>query len=168
MKNILIFVFLTSILFTSCKKEEITPGNYQAGQVPPHDTSHWQNQYGNGGTVPTGTGTDTVNNELVGTTWVLTKVVINYASTVKHDTIHFITNTKYYVGSDTNLTALYTLYTSQNNVTLTFKPFIPMNYMQCSTNQLGVGFASGKYITGIEFVNQYNTVSNFKAWFTKI
>ena|ERR1035437_7714283 len=155
-------------LFSSCKKDPITPGNYQAGTLPV-DTSHWQNGYGNGGVLPNWPNGGSNNNELVGTNWVLTKVMPNgFGATAKSDTIHFVTNTKYYVGSDTTNSALYTLYTSQNNVTLTFKPFLPMNYMQCSTNQLGVGFASGAYITGVDFVNLYNTVSSFKAWFKKI
>ena len=102
------------------------------------------------------------------TNWVLTKIVAAFGTTTMNDTIHFISNNKYYVGSDTTNSGLYTLYTSQNNVTLTFKPFIPMNYIQCSTNQLGVGFSKGTNITGVEFVNLYNVTSTFKAWFVKV
>lgn len=162
MKNLAILLLA---LFISCKKETITPGNYTIQPAQP-DTSHWSNAYSNGGTLPSwGNNGANSGNELVGTTWVLTKVVVNYASTIKNDTIHFITTLTYRIGNDT---AHYSLYPSQNNVTLTFQPFLPMNYMHCSTNELGVGFSNGQYITGVEFINLYNTNSSFKAWFTKI
>jgi hypothetical protein len=151
-------------LLSGCKKDNPTPTPVAATT----DTTKWQDQYGNGGTLPDWTGNTNNNNELVGTNWVLTQVMNGLGSTTMHDTLHFINNTEYYINSDSTHKAMYTLYTSQNNVTLTFKPFIPMNYTQCSTNELGPGFASGQYITGVKFVNLYNTVSTFKAWFTKI
>jgi hypothetical protein len=161
MKKLAVILF---VLFVSCKKEPITPGNY-ISTAPKVDTSHWYTAYVNGGVLPSWNNGTNSDNELVGTSWILTKVVINYSTTIKNDTLHFITNTKYRVGNDT---AHYSVYPSQNNVTLTFQPFLPMNYMQCSTNQLGVGFAQGQYITGVEFTNLYNVNSNFKAWFTKL
>jgi hypothetical protein len=160
----LIALFISTLVFVSCEKETITP----AKQPEPIDTTKWQDQYTNGGTLPNWNVKPNTNNELVGTNWVLTKIVAGFGSITMNDTIHFIANNKYYVGSDTTNSGLYTLYTSQNNVTLTFKPFIPMNYTQCSTNQLGVGFSKGKNITGVEFVNLYNVTSTFKAWFVKI
>lgn len=160
MKKIAILLF---VIFVSCRKEPITPGNYVTTPAPA-DTSHWYNAYTNGGTLPSWNN-GASDNELIGTTWILTKIVINYSTTIKNDTLHFLTNTKYRVGNDT---ANYLVYPSQNNVTLTFQPLIPVNYMQCSTNQLGLGFAQGQYITGVEFINPYNINTNFKAWFTKI
>jgi hypothetical protein len=149
-------------LFTGCKKDNPTP------YIPPsEDTTTYQNPYTNGGVLPNWTnGTQT--NDLVGTTWVLTKIMNGFGSTTMHDTIHFVSNNKYYVGSDTTNSALYTLYSAQNNMTLTFKPLIPVNYMHCSTDELGLGFANGSQIIGVKFVNLYDTNTNFKAWFTKI
>lgn len=129
-----IFNLAFVILLCSCNKDTITPGNYTIMPAQP-GTSHWYNAYTNGGTLPSWTNNGTNSgNELVGTTWILTKVVVNYASTIKNDTIHFITTLTYYIGNDT---AHYSLYPSQNNVTLTFQPFLPMNYMHCSTNVIG-------------------------------
>jgi len=164
---IMILVIIISEVLSSCTKEPITPGNYGAGEVPQADTTTWQSQFTNGGTIPSWP-SQTYSNELVGTKWLLWKVSIGAVSTTKNDTIHFISNTKYQVNGVTNINYSYTLYASQNNVTLTFKPFQPMNYMLCSTNELGIGFANGPEITGVEFVNEYNVTSSFKAWFTKI
>ncbi len=165
-KHIIYFAFV--ILLFSCNKDNITPGHYTIMPAQP-DTSHWYYAYVNSGVLPSW-GNENLNssNELVGTTWILTQVLINLSTTIKNDTIHFVTNTVYYVGYDVNNTAHYSLYPSQNNVTLTFQPFLPVNYMQCSTNQLGIGFASGTNITGVEFTNLYNTNSSFKAWFVRI
>jgi len=160
--NVIFFIIVILLLF-SCEKEPIT-------QTPTVEveTTNWQDQYSSGGTVPDWTNSTNNNNELVGTNWVLTKILTGFGSTTMSDTLHFITNTQYYINSDSTNIALYSLYTSQNNVTLTFKPFIPMNYIQCSTNQLGVGFSNGQAIIVVDFVNLYNTVSTFRAWFTKI
>jgi len=160
----LIVLLITTLFLVSCEKEIITPTK----QPEPVDTTKWQDQYTDSGTLPNWTVNQNTNNELVNTNWVLTKIVAAFGTTTMNDTIHFISNNKYYVGSDTTNSGLYTLYTSQNNVTLTFKPFIPMNYTQCSTNQLGVGFSKGTNITGVEFVNLYNVTSTFKAWFVKV
>jgi len=150
------------LLFASCKKN-----NPQPTTVEPVTTQPWENQYPNNGTLPTWT-TSTSSDDLVGTTWVLTKIINGFGTTYMSDTLHFVTSTKYYVGSDTTQSALYSLYASQNNMVLTFKPLIPVNYIHCSTDQLGVGFANGTQIIGVDFVNSYNTSTNFKAWFTKI
>lgn len=167
-KNItfLLCVITTTLILsiiTGCKKDNPAP------YVPPTSvvTTNWENQYTNGGTLPNWTN-ETQINELVGTTWVLTKIMNGFGSNIMQDTLHFVTNTKYYIGSDTTKSAYYTLYSSQNNMTLTFKPLIPVNNIHCSTDQLGVGFASGSQIIGVEFVNLYDTSTKFKAWFTKI
>jgi hypothetical protein len=167
-KNIAFLLgIITTVLImftvTGCKK------NNPAPYVPPTsvDTTNWQNQYTNGGTLPNWT-SGTQTNDLVGTTWLLTKIMNGFGTTIMYDTLHFVTNIKYYIGSDTTNSASYTLYSAQNNMTLTFKPLMPVNYMHCSTDQLGLGFASGSQIIGVEFVNLYDTSTKFKAWFTKL
>jgi hypothetical protein len=53
-------------------------------------------------------------------------------------------------------------------MSLTFKPLISVNHIFCSTNELGLGFASGPQIIGVQFKDPYNTSNTFKAWFTKL
>lgn len=166
MKNLL---FLISLIFlmTSCKKEVITPGNYTTTQPSQNNNG---TSFTNGGTTPTW-GNTTTNNDLVGTSWILIKVKTGAGVTTTYsDTLHFKTNTLYTVGSDTANKYQYVLQTVQNNVSLTFQPLEPINSLQCSTNQLGVGFAavpSGTVIFAT-FTDPYNINSKFTAWFKKI
>ena len=108
---------------------------------------------------------------IIGTNWILIKVKTGAGVTTTYsDTLHFINNTKYTVGSDTSNKYTYILQTVQNNVSLTFQPLKPINSMQCSTNQLGNGFAicpAGTVIFAT-FTDPYNTNSSFTAWFKKI
>lgn len=164
---VMVLTIIISEVLTGCSKEPITPGNYVVGDIPQQEPINWQSQFTNGGTIPTWT-SQTYSNELVGTKWVLWKVSVGAVTTLKNDTIRFVTNNKYQVNGNTNVNYNYTLYNSQNSVTLTFAPFQPMNYMLCSTNELGVGFASGQEITGVNFENEYNVNTSFKAWFHKI
>ena len=157
-----LLVTLTTTIFFSCKKDNPVP----IADTTPTPTTQ-TNPYTNGGTLPNWT-SGTQTNELVGTTWVLTKIINGFGTTIMNDTLHFVTSGKYYVGSDTTNSALYTLYSAQNTMTLTFKPLISVNHIFCSTNQLGPGFASGPLIIGVEFKDPYNTSNTFKAWFTKI
>jgi len=165
-KNLALLIgILTVVLLMflcSCKKETPKPV-----AKPTTDTTTVIDPYVNAGVLPDWT-TGTQTNKLVGTNWVLTKVINGFGTTVMHDTLHFVTYNKYYVGSDTTNSANYTLYSAQNTMTLTFEPLIPVNHIYCSTNQLGPGFESGPQIIGVEFKDPYNTGNTFKAWFTKI
>src|ERR1700747_2557801 len=129
--NKLILAFLLVVLLTSCTKQPITPGNYTMVQPSQTTTTY---TYTNGGTVLTGTNTAN-NNQLVGTNWVLTDVVFNYSHTIKNDTIHFVSNTKYTVGSDTTK-CNYSLYSSTGsfNSTLDIYQFNPINGLYLSAN----------------------------------
>jgi len=133
MKNtsLLIGIVLFTVFLTSCSKDEITPGNY-AIQPTIVDTSHWQNQYTNGGSSPT-YGPKNNNNELFGTNWILIDVYHNYAHVTKDDTIHFIANNQYTVGSDTTK-CLYTLTYTMGNGSITFNQFNPINGLYLSAN----------------------------------
>ncbi len=166
----ILFAILTIILLlllTGCTKEVITPGNYYP-KAELIDSSKWQDDYVNGGVIPTFGNNNIQSNELVGTTWVLTKILTNYGVTLLSDTLHFLSNGRYYVNSDSLTIAHYSLYQVQNYMTLEFKPLIPMNYMFCKTSNLGVGFANGQQIISVYFTNYYNTRPFFFAWFTKI
>lgn len=138
------------LLFTSCKKESITPGNYTT-QPAPVDTSHWQNGYSNGGSTPTW-GTPNNTNPLFGTNWVLTDVYNNYAHIAKSDTIHFISNTKYTVGSDTTK-CLYSLTSTMGNGSISFYQFNPINGLYLSASNFNPNAFTSTPVGGTIFLN---------------
>lgn len=139
-KNLALILVLT-VTFAACKKTSITPGNYKTTQSP-QDTSNWQNQYGNGGTVPTWGNGNTSPNQINGTNWVLIDVYNNYAHVNKSDTVHFISNTKYTVGSDTTKYTYY-LYNTTGNSSITLNTFMPINGLTLSCTNFNANvFAS--------------------------
>lgn len=149
----------------SCKKEFITPGNYQASQTPIADTSHWQNQYSNGGVLPNwGNGSD---NELVGTIWVLTNIQTSFSSVLPIDTIRFVSNTNYTINSGSirpyTLTTGVTL--SSKTLTLNYHyPFGSGNY----AGEVASTFVSDGVIINCQFTNTNSTTTNIRAWFNKL
>ena len=62
---IMIISIILGVMLTSCSKDEITPGNYGPGTPPATDTTNWQDQYGNGGTLPNWGTTPTSNDEFI-------------------------------------------------------------------------------------------------------
>lgn len=158
---------LLGILLTSCKKEPITPGNYQPN-VTVVDTTNWQSQYGNGGTLPNW-GTPNNNNPLYGTNWVLIDVYYNYAHVNKSDTIHFISNTRYRVGSDTTKYS-YSLYSTMGNGTLDLHQFNPINGLYLSANNFNPSSFTSTPIGGTILLNLKDNLSNglYTSTFKKI
>jgi hypothetical protein len=108
----LIGIFL--ILFNSCQKDNIEPYVEVSEEVsnPPA----WNSGYTNGGTLPNG-GT-TFQNNLIGTEWVITKVVTGYSSQTKNDTIKFVSNNKYTINNGAQKTYQLSLITNSNNISL--------------------------------------------------
>lgn len=159
----IIFVSLSSLL-TSCKKDPITPGNYQAGQPAPPDTTNWQDQYSNGGVLPTGGGT-TIN-ELVGTTWVLTKYVTSFATTYPNDTLRFTSNTQYTINNGAVRNYQLTTSVASTNKTLSLYYFYPFGGSHYSA-EVGATFVADGQINNAEFTNIQNTTDLLKAWFVK-
>lgn len=159
----IIFGFLFASLFTSCKKEPITPGNYKT-VVPQQDTSNWQNQYGNGGSTPTW-GTPSNNNPLYGTNWVLIDVYNNYAHVTKNDTVHFLTNTKYTIGSDTTKFS-YVLYTTMGNATIDLHQFNPINGLYLSANNFNANAFASVPVGGTILLNLKDNLSTTNNLYT--
>jgi hypothetical protein len=165
MKKILMIIGL-AVLIVSCEKEPITPGNYGAGTPTPPDTTTWQWQYGNGGTLPNwGSGTQT--NELVGTVWVLTKVVNGFATSYPNDTIKFVNNTNYTLNNGAVRPYQLTAGVASTNKTLSLYYFAPFGGSHYS-GEVGPYFVTDGVINSCEFTNIQNTTSTVKAWFTKI
>jgi hypothetical protein len=161
MKNITSFligiIFFVGSLFTSCKKGGITPGNYQPNQTVV-DTTNWQDQYGNGGTLPTW-GTPNNTNPLYGTNWVLINVNHNYNHVAKNDTIHFISNTRYTIGSDTTKFS-YNLYSTMGNGTIDLHQFNPINGLYLSANNFNPSAFTSTPIGGTIFLNLKDNFTN--------
>lgn len=156
MKNLILILALT-ISLIACKKEPITPGNYTM-TVPPQDTTHWQSQYSNGGTLPNWGGNST-NNQLFGTNWVLTDVYNNYAHITKNDTIHFISNNKYTVGSNSTQYT-YNLYSTTGNWSITLNTFMPINGLTLSCSNFNANVFATCPVGG---TIQLNLKDNFSS-----
>jgi hypothetical protein len=165
MKKVL-FLIVIAGLFISCKKEPITPGNYKLVE-PTEDTTNWQNQYTNGGTVPTwGTSNDT--NEVFGTTWVLTYLQIGFSTPpLPSDTIRFVSNISYTIngGAVKPYTLTAGIGTSSKSLTLNYHyPFGSGNYV----GQVANTFVSDGMILNCEFINTNTTTIMVRASFTKL
>lgn len=162
MRNILLILSIIFYsLFLSCSKDKDIEKWVPITEL--RDTTKWDSGYSNGGTLPTLSGN---NNNLVGTTWVLTRIQIGLSITNKKDTIRFIDNTHYKINSFVNVLT-YAYYNSSNNMTLTFNNFMPVNGYN-ATGILGPTFVDYGQIVGVEFTNLYDTNTKFKMWLTKI
>ena len=117
------------VLLASCKKEPITPGNYQAGT--PETTT--VTPMTNGGVLPTIGSATVTPNQCNGTKWVLIDVYNNYAYVTKSDTIYFISNNKYKINSDTTKYS-YILYSTMGNSTIELNTFISINGLNLTAN----------------------------------
>jgi hypothetical protein len=157
-------LLLSSLIIVSCKKEPITPGNYTAG-TPQQDTTTWVWQYGNGGTIPTGGGTQ--NSELLGTTWVLTKVVSAFATSYPNDTIRFVGNNNYTLNNGAVRPYQLSSSAGSTNKTLALYYFAPFGGSHYSA-QVGFYFVSDGFMNNAEFTNIQNNTATTRAWFVKI
>ncbi len=160
MKNLILFALL-SLLFISCEKE-----------VPPYievpeevvDTTAWNEDYTNGGTIPTTTGQA---NELAGTQWVLTKVVTSFATELPNDTISFVDDTHYTLNGGAVRNYQLSNLVGSTNKDLTLYFFAPFGGSHYS-GQLGMYFSEDGEINNVEFEDIYNSTMTIKAWFIKI
>lgn len=164
--NILIKSFLSILtvilLLSSCKKEEFVP---YKNEETPVDTAKWQTTYTNGGTLPGGTTSQ--QNPLVGTKWVLTKLVTSFATEYPNDTIYFYDNTHYFLNQNAYRSYTLSMIPSSTNYELTLKYFMPFGGSHYSAN-VGYYFVSDGEINNAEFTNIQNTTSTVRAWFVKI
>ncbi len=164
---IMLICVLTCLLLASCSKDPITPGNYQPGTPDTTSNSNWQDQYGNGGTLPNWGNGGVQNNELVGTKWVLTKTVTAFATSFPNDTIRFVSNTEYTLNNGAVRPYQLSAGVASTNKTLSlyfFQPFGGSHY----SGQVGYYFVSDGSIAQAEFHNIQNSTQTVMAWFTKI
>jgi hypothetical protein len=156
-----LFILALGLSITSCKKYE---GNYQ--QVPdPVDTISWQDGYQDGGTLPGG-GTQT-QNTLIGTKWVLVKVVSAFSTTYPNDTITFVSNNRYVLNQNAQRPYSISGITGSTNKSLTLYYFFPFGGSHYS-GQVGYYFVEDGLMSNIEFTDLQNSTSKIRAWFVKI
>jgi len=157
--------FLFIVLFViSCKKKQITPGNYSES-TPQETTTNWQSQYSNGGTLPNWNNNS--DSELKNTKWVLTKMVSGFSTSYPNDTIEFVTNTQYSINSGSLRNYVLTSSVASTNKTLSLYYFYPFGGSHYS-GEVGQTFVSDGVMDNIEFKNIQNTTSKIRAWFVKI
>jgi hypothetical protein len=163
---LLVLLILLTLLFFSCEKEPITPGNYQSG-TPTEDSNDWVNDYTHRGTLPDWPTNFSNQNELVGTTWVLTRMTNGYATTFPNDTIRFVTNTNYTLNNGAIRPYQLSSGVSTTNKTLSlyyFQPFGGSHY----SGQVGYYFVDDGEINQAEFHNIQNSTNTIQAWFIKL
>jgi len=162
MKNLLLFTVL-SLIFISCEKE-----------LPPYidvpeeeiDSTLWSDDYTNGGTLPNGSGGSV--NELIGTEWVLTKVVFSPLNIeFPNDTIKFVDNTHYTLNNGGVRNYQLSNITGSTNKDLSLYFFAPFGGSHYS-GQLGMYFFEDEVINNIEFEDIQNSATTINAWFIKI
>ena len=161
MKNLFI-VLLAVLVLTSCQKEDF--GQYQT--VPentynaPDDTTF----YVYGGTLPN---SGNATNDLVGTTWVLTKYVSAFATESPNDTINFVSINEYTINGGAVGTYQLSSLPLSTNFDLSLYYFFPFGGSHYS-GEVGNTFVQDGQITNAEFMNIQNTSSTIRAFFVKI
>lgn len=161
MKNLLLFTVL-SLIFISCEKELPPYVDVPEEEV---DSTLWSDDYTNGGTLPNGSGGSV--NELIGTEWVLTKVVSSFASEYPNDTIKFVDNTHYTLNDGAVRNYQLSNITGSTNKDLSLYFFAPFGGSHYS-GQLGMYFSEDGKINNVEFEDINNSTTTIKAWFIKI
>lgn len=147
----------------SCTKDKYEPWV----NVPEEQNNNtpWQDSYTNGGTIPNNTSNEPT---LVGTRWVLVKMVAGFSTTYPNDTLEFINNQRYGI-SGSNIARNYRLsiIPSSTNYELSLYYFTPFGGSHYS-GDVGYYFIQDGAIENVEFHNIQNTTSKIRAWFKKI
>lgn len=164
MKKILFLLAITTLIFTSCTKEYVEP-NYVEIPEETIDTSAWNSGYGNGGTLPPNGGQAV--NDLIGTKWVLTKVVSAFATEFPNDTIDFVDGTHYTVNNGAVRNYQLSNIPSSTNKDLSLYYFAPFGGSHYS-GQVGLYFVNDGAINNVEFEDIQNPSSTIRAWLIKI
>lgn len=157
----LAIILIVLSLFTSCEKDEYEPWVY----VPElQDTTKWQDDYSDGGTLQNGTGSD---NAINGTKWVLTKMVTSFATEYPNDTLEFISNTNYKINGTLVRNYQLSSIVGSTNYDLSLYYMTTFGGSHYSAN-VGFYFVDDGVIDNVEFHNIQNTTSKIRAWFKKI
>jgi len=170
MRLIIYFIVLTTtmlLLTISCKKEsEMT--NYTAVKkvAETKDTINPESEYVYGGLIPIST--ESTNNKLFKTKWILKKYVSGFSTEYPNDTIEFINNSEYKI-NNSGLIRTYVL--SKASSTTNYD--LQLNYFSSIGGshyygQVGYYFVEDAEINGIAFIDVYNQSIKIKVWMIKI
>lgn len=161
MKKFIFVILALGMIFVSCKKDELpTPTQTTANA----DTTNWEDEYNNGGLLPTNTNT----NALEGTKWELIKYITgNLATQYVHDTLVFLPNYRYTLNGGASRVYQLSSITGSTNKQLTldfFTSFGGSNY----AGVVGAYFVEDGFINNAEFTDMQNSSIKIKAWFKKL
>lgn len=167
-KTILIITLLFVVIilsFSSCTKQET--GKFEAVEEEVFESTPWQDEYTNAGTIPNWDSVE--DNQLCGTNWVLIDVYANYAHVEKNDTIHFINNTKYTIGSN-SYEYSYVLSSTMGNSTLQLNTFIPINGLTLSCSNFWAGMFESIQVNGTMqlLLNDVYSTTTYSSTFKRI
>jgi len=163
MKKILFLLAITTLIFTSCTKEYVEPKYVEVLEEP--NTTNWNDDYGNGGTLPPNGGQPV--NDLIGTRWVLTKVVSAFATEFPNDTIDFVDGTHYTLNNGAVRNYQLSIITSSTNKDISLYYFALFGGSHYS-GQVGQYFVGDGEINNVEFEDIQNPSSTIRAWLIKI
>ena len=160
MKNLFI-ILLALLALSSCKKENF--GQYHSEPEDTTNVPHDSTTYVYGGTLPS---TGAVSNDLVGTTWVLTKYVSAFATEYPYDTLNFVSNNGYTLNGGAIRTYQLNTIPSSTNYSLSLYFFFPFGGSHYSGDVGGMFIDDGQ-INNTEFTDNQNSSSTIRAWFVK-
>jgi hypothetical protein len=161
-KIIIVILVIATFGMTSCEKEEF--GSYTTAPPTPPDTTT-TTTYANGGTANFGGGN--LNNELVGTQWVITKYVLGFnTADTPFDTLDFVSNTHYTVNGGAVRTYTLSGITGSNNKSLTLN-FLMTLGGGIYSGQVGKYFVSDGLIVAATFLDVDQNSKVFKVWMEK-
>lgn len=165
MKKLLFLLLIIFITVTSCRKDdEYMPWTNVPEEL--NDTTQWQDNYTDGGTLPYDTA---YKSGIVGTKWVLTKMVTSFATEYPNDTIEFLTQNTYIIyGSSIPRNYQLNSIIGSTDYSLSLYYFTSFGGGHYSAN-VGYYFISDGVIDNAEFHNNYNSTTNkIRTWFKKL
>jgi hypothetical protein len=163
-KLFLITVILVLIMLITCSCTKQEP--IQKEEVKTEETTtSWEDEYSDGGTLDGGsTG---IENPLIGTKWVLTKMVSAFATEYPNDTITFVDNDDYTYNTSAVRPYSLSVLPSSTNFELTLYYFAPFGGSHYG-GQVGQFFVEDGEINNAEFINLQDESATIRAWFVKI
>lgn len=165
-------ILLCCVLFIfSCKKDS-TPNTTNTTTETIADTSSWEDAYLNGG-VLTNNPIYKPDSDIVGTKWVVTKVITGFGSNVPYDTVFFETATRYRIalkggnGFGAIRTYSYSPLPSTTNIELQMNFWTTLGG-SIYTGQVGKLSVEDGIINNAEFIDNQNKSIHFFVWMKKI
>lgn len=164
----IIFLCCIIILF-SCKKQATKTVSSPQSVI---DTTTWEDAYIDGG-VLTNNPFSTADSTIVGTRWIVTKVITGFGTTIPNDTIFFETATHYRIslkgggGFGSIRTYSYSPLPASTNIEFRINYWSTLGG-SIYTGQVGKMSVDDGIINNAEFVDNQNKSLKFLVWMKKI